>query len=346
MARIASQSKGGYYKTPVEEMNLILKRIRFVGSHDNNLVNLIDPCAGEGEALAMLAKHLRSQGAETDARGCELEKGRAEIAGTVLDQVIQDGYERLRTEPKFSVLWLNPVYDDAFDERMETTFLRDLTGWKNVMEKGGLFMFCVPQLVLEETAGLLASRFQNIQVYRFTDENYPVFKQIVLFGNYNKEHDAKKRRQTAKWLRELAYVEPEIIPTLDVEDGVMFTIRPSAEPVAYFRAGIDNIEELTKDLSLSSVFTEMEKVLNPTSLRSTELKNPLLPLKATHYGTAIAAGAVGGNMATHIITGITKLKVQKKEEKDGDGKVTSEVYTKHYQALVRVFSPQGVFDLE
>ncbi|MDT3417104.1 type I restriction-modification system DNA methylase subunit [Brevibacillus aydinogluensis] len=57
MARIASESKGGYYATPEKEMRLIASRLSVQGA---GMINLYDPCCGKGAALRILADALRS----------------------------------------------------------------------------------------------------------------------------------------------------------------------------------------------------------------------------------------------------------------------------------------------
>jgi len=60
MARIASQSKGGFYATPTEELKKVLPFLNYNGLVDEedeeSIFNLIDPCAGEGDALKMFFK--------------------------------------------------------------------------------------------------------------------------------------------------------------------------------------------------------------------------------------------------------------------------------------------------
>ncbi|MDT3417101.1 hypothetical protein QO009_002996 [Brevibacillus aydinogluensis] len=278
--------------------------------------------------------------------GVELEKERAAEAANILDHVLQDGYENVRTEDKFSVLYLNPPYDDGFAERVETSFLRRLTNQStNVLLKGALLIFCIPQYVLEDAALLLATRFSNIKVYRFTDENYPVFKQVVVFAQFHRP-DPDERKKTAKYLRDIAQLGPEVLPSLDTEDGITFSINPSPEPVQLFRAGKLRIEELTKDIETSPLFQTVQEWFLPSSSRNAELKNPVLPLKPTHYAIAIAAGAVGGNMGNHLLVGVTKKIEETSDKFDEDGKKTGEVTIKHFKSIVRVFTREGVFDLE
>ncbi|MEF3309373.1 DUF6094 domain-containing protein [Paenibacillus sp. GYB004] len=228
--------------------------------------------------------------------GVELEEGRYHTAKTVLDHVIHDGYENLRTESNFSLLWLNPPYDEGFGERLEVTFLRSLTGKNNVLGKDGLLFFCVPQYVLKPAAGIISGRFHDVRVYRFTDEFYPVFKQVVLIGRFGKDPNGKSK-EIYKLLRDLGDQGPEAIPTLEeIEQDIK--LYPSPSSIEIFRANRLSVEELQRDLKTSPLFKDVEEKLTPVSNRA-KMKNPMLPLKATHTAVAIASGAVGGNMGTH-----------------------------------------------
>lgn len=343
MARIASESKGGFYATPEIEMRLVASRLRVKGAGE---INLYDPCCGKGVALRILAEALTTPDSKAITYGVELEKERATEANQILDHVLQDGYENVRTEDKFSAIYLNPPYDFGFAERVETSFLRRLTNQStNVLLKGALLLFCIPQYVLDDAALLIASRFTNVKVYRFTDENYPTFKQVVLFG-YFQRPDPDERRGTAKYLRDVAKLGPEALPSLDEEDGVTFPIQISPEPIRLFRAGKLRLEELAQDIGTSPVFQSMTELFMPSQSRNAELKNPLLPLKPTHYAIAIAAGAVGGNMGNHLLVGVTKPVHETSDKINDDGKVTGEITVKHHKSIVRVFTKDGVFDLE
>ncbi|MEF3304191.1 DUF6094 domain-containing protein [Paenibacillus sp. GYB003] len=342
MARIASQSKGGYYPTPIEQLNLLCKAIKFHPQEDaDNFLNIIDPCCGEGEALKFFANRLHESNPVT--YGVELEEGRCQSARAILDHVIHDGYENLRTESKFSLLWLNPPYDEGFGERLEVTFLRSLTGKNNVLGKDGLLFFCIPQYVLKPAAGIISGRFHDVRVYRFTDEFYPIFKQVVLIGTFGKDPNGKSK-EIYKMLRDLGDQGPEAIPTLEeIERDI--DLYPSPSGIDIFRANRLSVNELKQDLMSSPLLKDVEEKLSPISNRA-KMKNPMLPLKATHTAVAIASGAVGGNMGTHIISGITKQIVTTEARYDEAGKKNGETITKDFRSVVRVFWPAGIHDLE
>ncbi|RUS44921.1 DUF6094 domain-containing protein [Cohnella sp. AR92] len=348
MARLASESKGGFYATPIDELQLLCKRIRlrYQGEEAQGAgeVRIIDPCCGEGEALNMLAISLQEQGADVKSYGVELEQTRYEKARQVIDHVILDGYEFLRTQPMFSLLWLNPPYQEGFSERTELTFLRALSSVKHgLLQKDGLLMFCIPQYVVRDSAAVLSGRFRNIRVYRFTDDNYDVFKQVVVIANLGKAsgEDSKKNY---KWLRSIGEGEKDMLPTLaDIDEDIVVDI--SEGELGFYRAGKMNPEELARDLAASPLFDELNKRMLSKNMAAS-MKRPMLPLKPTHMGVAIASGAVGGNMGTHIVAGITKRRKDVSDIFNDDGFKTGEKVTEFFQSIVRVFTPDTVCDLE
>jgi hypothetical protein len=144
-------------------MELILKALYISEESTDKPFFLYDPCCGEGEALSLLTQAFKEMGAsKTRSYGSEIEEGRFEVAREVLDVVLHEGYQFVRTEPKFNLLWLNPPYQQNFSERAELTFLRALTGTKQgVLQKDGILLFCIPQYVVKDTAGVLSGHLQK-----------------------------------------------------------------------------------------------------------------------------------------------------------------------------------------
>lgn len=337
MARYASEAKGGYYPTPARQMALVCKRLAV---NPGDVVNLLDPCAGEGLALKQMADDLKEKGAEVQTYGIELEAKRAEKAKQVLDHVIAAGYETVRmTNGVISAMWLNPPYSASDGKRVEINFLRDLTD--RHLQAGGLLMYCIPQYILGYAAVLLASRFDNIKVYRFTDEDYPVYKQVVVFG-YRREKSSSgpEARRNKEYLVYLGHLGPEGLPPLDREDEEVFVVPAASGPVKLFRSSNISAEEAREAIAKSPALAKARELIEPALAAQIKVRTPILPLKLAHMGTAIAAGAVGGNMGSHIVVGTTK-KVTECYEK-GENAVAQ---VEKFVTSVKVFSPEGIFTL-
>ncbi|WP_368502691.1 DUF6094 domain-containing protein (plasmid) [Alkalihalophilus sp. As8PL] len=347
MARIASESKLGYYPWPLDELKLIENAMSVKGE---GVLNMIDPCCGKGEALAHMQQHLKQQYQAVSTYGVELEKTRYEQANQVLDYCLNEGYENVRTENKYNLVLLNPPYDEVFHERTELRFLRALSSKsKNIFAPDSLLLFCVPQYVLGACANVLSSRFKDIKVYRFTDNHFDVFKQVVVFAHFGRP-DKEERKKTSAYLRQIAKKEVDgslvPLPTLEELDTENFTIKfDGAQPIELFRAGRLNAEELLRDLASSGLLQDVEKELTPLENRAV-MGRPMLPLKPTHGGIAVASGPISGNLGNHIISGITKQVTEVKAIHDDEGRQTGEEYTKHFKSIVRSFTAEGVFDLE
>ncbi|RJO63150.1 MAG: hypothetical protein C4542_00455 [Dehalococcoidia bacterium] len=339
MARFASEAKGGYYPTPPRQMELVCSRLAV---EPGSIVNLFDPCAGEGAALRQMAEDLRAKGARPVTYGIELEVARAEKAKTALDHAAACGYESIRmTNGAISAMWLNPPYSTKDGKRVETNFLRDLTDKR--LQPGGLLMYCIPQTVLEDSAYLLVSRFENMSVYRFTDDDYPVYKQVVVFGyrraKPNAGPEARTERET---LVGLARGGPDVLLPLDAGDGKTFTVPPSEKPVDLFRDSQVDADEVMAEMLKSRLFEKAEDCFLPPSANRSrvKIKTPILPLKPAHVGIAIASGAAGGNLGTHIVVGATKKVTETYEENEN---VTIRI--DRYVPSVKIYSPQGIFSI-
>ena len=345
MSRLASQAKGGYYATPPEMGELICQRLKV---EEGARINIMDPCCGTGDILVQFKEHFTGQGAIVKAYGNELERSRYEEACTKLDVVVHGGYESLRTTPDFSFLWGNPPYDRGALERMEVTFTRHFTvrNEKRKLQKGAVVALCVPQYVLADLASVVPYRLDEITVYRFTDEFYPQFKQVVLFGVFN-QPSRQKAKLVAKWLKRVAQMGPEALLPLDSPKGKIYQVPPATGEVGYFRGAAMDPYELLKDLKESPVFDEVQEWWMPSSVFKTgKLKRPILPLKPAHIAIAIASGAVDGHMGNFVIEAHTRLEIEKETLEQEDGSKSVRVVRKPV-TVTRVFHPEyGIFDLK
>jgi len=107
--RTQGKMKAGFYPTPAEVVDLIADFIKRPLFHEG--IRFLDPCAGEGEALRVLASRLGVK----ETYGVELDQTRAKQAAANIKQVIPGSYESMKSAWRgFSLLYLNPPYD--YDE--------------------------------------------------------------------------------------------------------------------------------------------------------------------------------------------------------------------------------------
>src|SRR6516225_11322514 len=111
----------GYFPLPEAEARRIRQQLVFPASS----FTALDPCAGEGKALAVI-----TEGTMVHRSGIELDAYRAEEARQRLDQVIYgDCFDAECKVESFSCALVNPPYDNASDgdgaaHRLEALFLR------------------------------------------------------------------------------------------------------------------------------------------------------------------------------------------------------------------------------
>jgi superfamily II DNA or RNA helicase/16S rRNA G966 N2-methylase RsmD len=161
--------------------------------------SLLDPCAGEGRAAAILAKRWG-----VVAHGVELHKERAGVAKELLSWARHGSYHQLTAvdakgealDPDiyspsegarpFGILFLNPPYDEGTDEtgkslRQEVEFLRATTRF---LAPGGVLVFVPPRKILKNEVfrEYMRTRFRDIRVYAFPEPEIEAFDQVVMFA--------------------------------------------------------------------------------------------------------------------------------------------------------------------
>src|SRR5262245_13696870 len=136
--RAVAKAIGGYYPTPERVTNLIAPHL--VATRENGELRLFDPCCGTGRALRTLSLILPSPVVTV---GVELHADRAREAHEMLTRVVHaDAYKLRCTHQAFSVLFVNPPYDDdAAGGRQEETFLKQTLPY---LAPGGVLIGILP----------------------------------------------------------------------------------------------------------------------------------------------------------------------------------------------------------
>lgn len=198
MSRIASQAVGGFFKTQDEILPLIFRRfaaIRGVGDFC-----VVDPCAGEGEAVTGFIDHVfgplsgrRRQGFEKEATAPSVSLVMVELEQERYQQALQasrrccddrevhlgDGLACDATGEGASLLWLNPPYDFFRGRRFEARFL---DAWTGRVTAGGQLVLIVPEHVLSYLATTLTCGYDDLEILRYPEPTYSQFRQVVVLG--------------------------------------------------------------------------------------------------------------------------------------------------------------------
>ncbi len=330
--RIHGRIKMGHYPTPPRVVELIRNYLSFPPGQFASL----DPCCGEGDALAGLVS-----GTNAVTYGVELDHQRAEESKRRLQHVLRCGIEETRIQHHYcSLLFLNPPYDELTleeeantkTERQERAFLRMTLPY---LIPGGVLVYIIPQNRVDKAiARLLASRLEHIHVLRFPDEEYADFKQIVVFG-------VKSVNNT---LDEQEALRLQSIPKVDMAPlsdnlQIHYTV-PASGPLTLFRSMLVDPEELKKHVAQSALWKRFAALTTRSDLR---IPRPPLPLHSGHLGLLLAAGKLDGIMGageeSHLVKGsVRKITTVMQEIK---GEVLEERELDRYVVSIKILNQHG-----
>jgi hypothetical protein len=330
--RIQGRIKMGHYPTPPS----VVKRIRNYLAFPPGQFSSLDPCCGEGDALAGLV-------AETTAitYGVELDHQRAEESKIRLHHVLRCGIEETRIQHRScSLLLLNPPYDeltleeeaDAKTERQERAFLRMTIPY---LIPGGVLVYIIPQNRMDKAiARLLASRFEHIHVLRFPDPEYGDFRQIVVFGV--RKNDNTLDEQEALKLQNTPKVD---LALLSGNAQIHYPV-PASGPLTLFRSMLIDPNDLKKHMAQSALWKRFAALTTRSEIR---IPRPPLPLHSGHLGLLLAAGKLDGIMGTgedsHLVKGsVRKITTVLQEIK---GEVLEERELDRYVVSIKILNRHG-----
>ena len=337
--RLMAQAKCGFYPTPESVVSIVA---RHMIRRKEGLIRLLDPCAGQGTALAEIGRHLNAE-----TFGIEIDRRRGAQAQKVLTRCLVTDYQNVRVSPgAFSLLWLNPPYDwaardDELDksERYERTFLRECIFW---LQPGGILVYLIPQRRMDiRVARILSFRFQDISVYRFPEAEYQAFKQVVVIGRFKAQPGEDD--QVVEYLTAVGRFQA-IAPFLPEEPGKVYEV-----PVSSFRGrlvfrnkGIDP-DELAAEAAASGLYQQAAEQTTP--LRLSERIRPIMPLRHGHLAQILACGLMNGVVRDQagknplLVKGVTRKEVIKSMEMDGD--LEKHIETDRIRIVIHAFNQDG-----
>lgn len=339
--------KNGYF--PTDEVTL--ERILGALDIDASRLRVLDPCCGEGTALAEIGNHLVGCGAEVETLGVEFDKERAWHAKRLLGKVLHaDVHDVFMSARAAGLLFLNPPYGHGLSdearisnskqagERLELQFLKKTVGW---LATGGILVLIVPHYVFsDEMAILIAKNFERVSCWMAPEQR---FKQAVLFGV--KRRSPGSHAELVKSLMAIAGGElpPELPESWTAEPYLV----PQASDEYRFNAVRINGAELSIDLeqferSSSTLWSQFASHFQAGELIH---RPPLRQLSSWHLALALAAGQIGGFVTsrsgrTLLIKGATykgkRVTVELEERNDGsvvETRTATDVFVPTIQAI-------------
>lgn len=293
--------KAGYYPTDEPTLERALSALAPRETHAGGPICILDPCAGEGVAIAEAAHALGRERVRSYA--VEFDAGRAAHARTLVDRCIHgDLMDTIISQQGFGLLWLNPPYGDLSKNadgnlgyqgegrgRLEKLFYqRSLP----LMQYGGVMVFIVPHHVLDaELVGWLTRHFSDLRVFRAVERQ---FAQVVIFGRRVRQRDqvseAAKASRTTMLKIGIGDIEAEELPVEWPFEPYVVPAHASG-PEHFFRLTMEPEQFANEVHRLQGLWPMLETHLGAAQQ---SLRPPARALSHWHLALALAAGAISG----------------------------------------------------
>ena len=293
--------KNGYFPTDEPTLERALNALMPSNSESNGPMCILDPCAGEGVAIAEAAHALGREHAKAFA--VEFDAERARHARGLVDHCLHaDLMDTMISKQSFGLLWLNPPYGDLSKDvngnigyqgqgraRLEKLFYQRTLP---LLQYGGVLVFIVPGYVLDaELVGWLTRHYTDLRIYRAVETQ---FKQVVIFGRRVRQReqtpDAVKAVRSLLLQIGLGEIEAEELPS---EWPFLPYIVPAspAEPGHFFRVTMEPEQFADEVGRLQGLWPSRDTQLGAAQQT---LRPPARALSHCHLALALAAGAISG----------------------------------------------------
>lgn len=289
--------KNGYFPTDEPTLERALNAL----APSPELMCIIDPCAGEGVAIAEAAHTLGRE--QVKAYAVEYDGERANHARQLVDRCLHsDLMDTLISRQAFGALWLNPPYGDLSRDvngnigyqgqgraRLEKLFYqRSLP----LLQYGGVLVFIIPVYVLDqELVGWLTRHFADLRIYRAVDTQ---FKQVVIFGRRIRQRDqvSDETKATRGLLLQIGQGETQAEELPSDWPFLPYTVPSSpAEPEHFYRVTLEPEQFADEVHRLQGLWPALDTHLGAAQQ---SLRPPARALSHWHLALALAAGAISG----------------------------------------------------
>lgn len=293
-------------------------------------VNIIEPSIGDASAISAVVgennEGANVYGVELNEESYNALRRQMEEGTTCVKYLLKaDFLHGVKISQKsFSFCFANPPYGDAEPGlRYEQAFEEKLFSY---LKKGSLLVYVIPFYMLTDSRFVKSfyARYFPTGIYKFDDEVYRLFKQIVIFA-YRREAIGYLKDDLEKWL--LRYESVENIPYLpDINEDVEKYEVPTSqnEQVQYFTTLRFDAEAFRGALKKTTLLMRVGE--NGCVKRYTPIMagSPPLPLtKETSHmlGVCGAGSGIAGNedegtlhLQRGVVDNITTTNIEVDEE--------------------------------
>lgn len=289
--------KNGYFPTDEPTLERALAAL----APSNGPMCILDPCAGEGAAIAEAAHALGRE--QVQAFAVEYNAERAAHARQIVDRCIHgDLMDTLISRQSFGLLWLNPPYGDLTKDangnigyqgqgraRLEKLFYQRTLP---LLQYGGVLIFIVPHHVLDaELVGWLTRHCAELRIYRAADTQ---FKQVVIFGRRMRQRDqaSDEVKATRGLLLQIGQGDAEAEALPHEWPFLPYAVPASStEPEHFYRVTMEPEQFADEVGRLQGLWPMFDTHLGAAQQF---LRPPARSLSHWHLALALAAGAISG----------------------------------------------------
>ena len=289
--------KNGYFPTDEGTLERVLSAL----VPATGPMYILDPCAGEGIAIAEVAHTLGRD--QVHAYAVKYDAERSAHARQLIDRCLHgDLMDTIISRQAFGLLWLNPPYGDLSRDangnlgyqgqgraRLEKLFYQRTLP---LLQYDGILVLIVPSYILDaELVGWLTRHFADLRIYRAVETQ---FKQVVIVGRRMRQRDQVLDGTKAIRSHLLAMghgdIEAEELPV--AWPFQPYTVPPSpAEPEHFYRVTLDPAQFADEIQRLQGLWPSVDTHLGAAQQA---LRPPARALSQWHLALALAAGAISG----------------------------------------------------
>jgi hypothetical protein len=286
-------AKNGYFPTDADTIERVLSMLQ---PCEAGAMRVIDPCAGEGTALAECKAFLGAGRAE--AFGVEFDPERAWHAKELLDRALHGDFQETVVSPKsFGLLWLNPPYGDLVSDqaatgdakkgraRLEKVFYQRAV---KLLQPGGVMVLIVPHYTLDkEFAGWIAGHFERVEAFLAPVQT---FKQAVVVGVRANPSSDEAKRTRMRLLRVGKGDDATVLP--ETWQGEPYRVpKDTDKPPQFLAMQIDPAQLQAEILRYPCLWPQFDMHFGKTGKTQ---RQPLRALSRWHLALSLAAGQVSG----------------------------------------------------